>query len=412
MGIFTNNTMAKFRNQLAQPLQLDGDWQVALASISFPSNINNVNSAEIVAYVSSGAELDASHNRTGQLRRIRKGIYNSSEELLEEIFRIAQLKDYDFDTVTQKLVLKFGPNEGLSFEDEEVPSILGFNGTKDTSHHGFIDIGYKSKNAGNSLNRHVGDLPVDITCGSQLIFVYIDIIEHQNVGDVRAPVTKIIESERRLRNGSINTVTPIHHKSYTNLDYKPILSNNIQNIQVELRNETGKLIPFTGTEKVIVSLKFQKIFDMEAYYSNQASQSMPHFSGHYRQRGSGFGALAAGIGRVALPLARKFLWPAAKKIGRDLLVQGAPELVEVATKRKSAKQALKSTVAKTARKQIGGSLQSRIASGRKIIRRKRRQYTRPRSNQKQKISTRRIISRKPRPKRSRLDFFSRVKNAN
>ena len=149
---------------------------------------------------------------------------------------------------------------------------------------------------------------------------------------------------------------------------------------------------------------------MEAYYSSQASQSTPHFSGHYRQRGSGFGALAAGIGRVALPLARKFLWPAAKKIGRDLLVQGAPELVEVATKRKSAKQALKSTVAKTARKQIGGSLQSRIASGRKIIRRKRRQYTRP--NQKRKISTRRIISRKPRPKRSRLDFFSRVKNAN
>ena len=151
---------------------------------------------------------------------------------------------------------------------------------------------------------------------------------------------------------------------------------------------------------------------MEAYYSNQASQSMPHFSGHYRQRGSGFGALAAGIGRVALPLARKFLWPAAKKIGRDLLLQGAPELVEVAIKRKSAKQALKSTVAKTARKQIAGSLQSRIASGRKIIRRKRRQYTRPSSNQKRKISTRRIISRKPRPKKSRLDFFSRVKNAN
>ena len=94
-----------------------------------------------------------------------------------------------------------------------------------------------------------------------------------------------------------------------------------------------------------------------------------------------------------------------KKIGRDLLVQAAPELVEVATKRKSAKQALKITVAKTARKQIGGSLQSRIASGRKIVRRKRRQYTRTRSNQKRKISTRRIISRKPRQKRSRLDFL-------
>ena len=30
---------------------------------------------------------------------------------------------------------------------------------------------------------------------------------------------------------------------------------------------------------------------MELYYTNQAS-SLPYFSGHYRQRGSGFGALA------------------------------------------------------------------------------------------------------------------------
>ena len=84
-----------------------------------------------------------------------------------------------------------------------------------------------------------------------------------------------------------------------------------------------------------------------------------------------------------------------KKNGRDLLVQGAPELIEVATKRKLANQALKNILAKTALKQLGRSLQSRIASVSKIITRKKRQYTRPRSNQKQKISTRRTISRKP-----------------
>ena len=148
---------------------------------------------------------------------------------------------------------------------------------------------------------------------------------------------------------------------------------------------------------------------MEAYYSNQASQSMPFFSGHYRQRGSGLGALAAGIGRVALPLARRIIWPAAKRIGRELLVQGAPELVEVATKRKSAKQALKSTVAKTAGKQFGGSLHSCITRGRQVIKR-RRQYAKPQTYKKR--STKKIISRKPQPRRSRLDFFSRVKNAN
>ena len=163
--------------------------------------------------------------------------------------------DLTFDKITHKLVLQFGANEGFSFENEEVPSILGFKGIKDNSHDECIHIGYKSHK---TLNRHQTEFPVDITCGSQLIFVYIDVKEYQNIGDVRAPVIKIIESERRLRNGSINTVTPVYHKTFTILDYKPILSNNIQNIKVALRNEAGKHIPFNGTGKVIVGLKFQK----------------------------------------------------------------------------------------------------------------------------------------------------------
>ena len=64
---------------------------------------------------------------------------------------------------------------------------------------------------------------------------------------------------------------------------------------------------------------------MESYYTNQAS-ALPYFSGQYRQRSSGFGALASGIGRIALPLARKFIIPAAKRVGKELLLQSVPEL--------------------------------------------------------------------------------------
>ena len=226
MEIFSENTMEKFRNQLAQPLMLEGEWQVALSLVSFSSNINNVNSNVLVVYVNSGAELDAPNNRSGHLRKIRKGIYTSLDQLMDELRRIAHLKQFDltFDKITHKLVLQFGANEGLSFENEEVPCNLGFKGIKDNSLDGYIHIGYK---ADKTLNRRQSDFPVDITCGSQLIFVYIDIIDYQNIGDVRAPVIKIIESERRFKNGSMNIVTPIHHKSFTILDYKPTLSNNI-----------------------------------------------------------------------------------------------------------------------------------------------------------------------------------------
>ena len=71
---------------------------------------------------------------------------------------------------------------------------------------------------------------------------------------------------------------------------------------------------------------------MESYYTNQAS-ALPYFSGHYRQRGSGFGALASGIGRIALPLARKFIIPAAKRVGKKLLLRSVPELMDVQDKR-------------------------------------------------------------------------------
>ena len=105
--VFGENTMAKFRNQLAEPLILDGEWQVALSSISFPSNINNVNSNGLVVYKNSGAELNASSNRSGLLRKHRKGIYSSLDQLMDELRRIAQFKQFDFtiDEITHKLVL-------------------------------------------------------------------------------------------------------------------------------------------------------------------------------------------------------------------------------------------------------------------------------------------------------------------
>ena len=96
---------------------------------------------------------------------------------------------------------------------------------------------------------------------------------------------------------------------------------------------------------------------MDAYYANQAS--LPHFSGYYRQRGSGFGALAAGIGRVAIPFAKKILLPAAKKIGKELLLQGAPEFVDAVTKRKTPRQAAKATIRNTVKKQFGSGRRRR-----------------------------------------------------
>ena len=139
---------------------------------------------------------------------------------------------------------------------------------------------------------------------------------------------------------------------------------------------------------------------MEAYYHNQAT--MPHFSGHYRQRDSGFGALVMGIGRVALPLARKFIVPAAKRIGNELLVQAAPELIDIATRKKTPKQALKNTVKNTIKKQVGAGRSKSHMS------RKRKRALTTTTTRKRK--TKALIPQKRTPLRSRSNFFTKVRN--
>ena len=104
---------------------------------------------------------------------------------------------------------------------------------------------------------------------------------------------------------------------------------------------------------------------MKSYYVLQGVS--PNFSGHHRQRGRGFGALGAGIGRAAPPIARKFVLPAVKRIGKELILQAVPELIEVASKRKTSKKALKSTVNKTVRKQVRDSIGAYCAERRKSV---------------------------------------------
>ena len=95
---------------------------------------------------------------------------------------------------------------------------------------------------------------------------------------------------------------------------------------------------------------------------------IPYYRAVGRQRGRGFGALAQVIGRTAIPFLRKYVVPAAKRIGADMLEFAAPEIGEVFSGRKSFKSAAKSVGKQTLRKQLGeGSHRRQGGSKRKKI---------------------------------------------
>ena len=96
---------------------------------------------------------------------------------------------------------------------------------------------------------------------------------------------------------------------------------------------------------------------------------IPYYRGVGR-RGRGFGALAQVIGRTAIPFLRKYVVPAAKRIGADMLEFAVPEIGEVISGRKSFKTTAKSVGKQTLKKQLREG--SRSAVGRQRGSKRRR----------------------------------------
>ena len=87
---------------------------------------------------------------------------------------------------------------------------------------------------------------------------------------------------------------------------------------------------------------------------------IPYYRAVGRQRGRRFGALAQVIGRTAIPFLRKYVVPAAKRIGADMLEFAVPEIGEVISGRKSFKTAAKSVGKQTLRKNLDEGSRSAI----------------------------------------------------
>ena len=86
---------------------------------------------------------------------------------------------------------------------------------------------------------------------------------------------------------------------------------------------------------------------------------LPYYKRIGRQRGRGFGAAAQVIGRTAIPFVKKYIVPAAKRVGADLLEFAVPEVADVVSGKKNFKTAAKRVGRQTLRKQLGGGKQKR-----------------------------------------------------
>ena len=201
--------------------------------------------------------------------------------------------------------------------------------------------------------------------------IYSDLVEYNIVGDTKPPLLRCFPFISKLKGGDIITTGQyMNYQTFSNLQFRPLLKNSFHSVHIDLRDTSGEKIPFVYVGITRLVLMFRKVsnilFQHIRYYKMVASRQVevPYYRAVERQRGRGFWALAQVIGRTAIPFLRKYVVPAAKRIGADKLDFAAPEIGEVFSGRKSFKSAAKSVGKKTLKKQLGeGSRRRKGAVG-------------------------------------------------
>ena len=226
LEIFPDNTLTEFKIKLPERVDLVGTWEVGLASITFPHTWFNIRKENEKFYYGDGG--------IWSVGILPIGYYTSVTEIVEAIDK--EIKDdgvtgisLKLDTRSQKVTVVLSAGKKLSFEND-LGVILGFGN----------DIILSKTTTAPFVS--------DLNIGLQSLFIYLDIIDSQIVGDVRAPLLRIVPA--RGKDGEIITV------NFDNPQYVPLATKGFETVEILITDDTGRKVPFERG-RVVITLSFR-----------------------------------------------------------------------------------------------------------------------------------------------------------
>lgn len=261
MHYFPCNTTTHFVTQLPHQIRLHGSWSVAVTEIQIPMTFQHISSEiderEIILKCLPRSILET--NRVSRevpatiKSYLKPGVYKNLESLVDEINNLEEIKHHLKFLIERGgyiRVKRICTSSCLEVEhylqlSNKLKKILGF----EIDSASVIKINKEEEGGETAGNR-----PGNLTNGlPSMLMVYSDICEPYVTGDVQS---------RLLRTVSLNmsdyTYSGIKMKNFSPPMYIPLLFNAFQSIEIDIRDQHGKLIPFDfGT--LTVTLHFKRI---------------------------------------------------------------------------------------------------------------------------------------------------------
>lgn len=245
MKYFPFNKTTNFTTQLPRPINLQGKWVMALVELHYPQTILPVKRCvvEIITTdpktkkkaVSNSVEVPPGNydNMNDIIRTI-----NSNNHEKHVMFGIDPERKY---VAAEFFCTKFSCSPS-TIHKVIFPNKLAYQ------------LGYNKAENDLLKDNAYAPNPFSIAQGlpSQL-FVYCNIIEAHITGDIQAQLLRVVQCE--TKNYSFGS-TQVN--TFSMLQYFPIINNNFQTIEIDIRDDTGEPIIFEyGT--LTATLHFKRL---------------------------------------------------------------------------------------------------------------------------------------------------------
>jgi hypothetical protein len=235
MDVYPNNTAAQFQTKLSSKMELEGDWEVGLVEISCPNEFYNVDENQC-NFVLCGNSIDSA-----KVYKVQADYYRTIDDLLDVINNFTAIEGI---TLTFQDNGRNGVRNRIRLVNES-DKIIKFN----------VDLAMKigfSSEMQYGLGTHISRADFDLNYQeTSMMYVYCDVLEHVTVGDVKAPLIRIVNVKRNRNGGNMHSVLnpPI---------YVPLQKKHFDTIEVNLMTDTGQPVAFKDGKSVVV-VEFRRV---------------------------------------------------------------------------------------------------------------------------------------------------------
>lgn len=216
MKYFTENKISHFITRLPKPIELKGDWEVGLSEFFYPHTWYNVteNNNAFSYDLGDGKVYDG---------EMKEGFYQGVVEMLEVIMDVDAFEGrikLTFDSVTKRVCVELRQGAKILFK-EGLARMLGFFPVWHTDQYPIVRTSF-----------FIADPCADY----RVLMLYTDIVEPQIVGDVFAPLLRIVN----VKGNDGDMVL----EQYDRPHYLPVSRKTIETLEIVIRTHNGDLTPF------------------------------------------------------------------------------------------------------------------------------------------------------------------------